>query len=105
MSKWTNDPTELKRISEISQKIVGMAIVEVTLDSGQTLEGVIRNLSMGNNASTALKDGRWLYYGNFDIETIEGRRFNLDMCNVKHVVNVWQQRKKAYEYAGLISIV
>lgn len=105
MSKWTNNPHELKRISDISTQIVGMAIVEVTLESGMVLEGAIRNVSMGNNASSAVRDGHWLYYGNFDIDMLDGQRINIDMCSVKSIRNMWQQRSKTYADAGIIQII
>ncbi len=105
MSKLTNDPHELKRISDISTQVVGIAIAEVTLDSGMVLEGAIRNISMGNNASSAMRDGHWLYYGNFDIEMLDGQRVNIDMCSVKTIKNMWQEKSKTYEDAGIIQIV
>lgn len=105
MSRWTNNPSELKKISEFSQQISGVAIVEVTMESGNVVEGAVRKLSTGNNASSALRDGNWLYYGNFDIEMLSGERINIDMCDVKSVVNMWKLRNKIYEDAGLIKIV
>jgi hypothetical protein len=105
MSKWTYDPHELKRISDVSTQIIGKAIVEISLDSGVVLEGAIRNISMGNNASSVLRDGHWLYYGNFDIEMLDGQRVNIDMCSVKSIRNLWQQKSKIYEDAGMIQIV
>ena len=105
MSKWTDNPREFKKISDISTQVVGMAIVEVTLESGMILEGAIRNISMGNNASSALRDGHWLYYGNFDIEMLDGQRINIDMCDVKSVRNLWQQKSKIYEDVGIIKII
>jgi phosphate starvation-inducible protein PhoH len=105
MSKWTNEPYELKRISDISAQIIGMAIVGINLESGMVLEGAIRNINMGNNASSALRDGHWLYYGNFDIDMLDGQRVNIDMCSVKSVINLWEQKSKIYEGAGIIQII
>ena len=105
MNKLTNNPAELKKISEFASTVSGTAIVEVTLESGAVVEGAVRSLSTGNNASSALRDGHWLYYGNFDIETLGGQRLRIDMCDVKAVRNMWEQRNAAYEEAGLIQII
>jgi hypothetical protein len=105
MSKWTNDYNEIKRIRDVSMQIVGIAIVEVTLDSEIVLEGAIRSINTGNNASSALHDGNWLYYGNFDIEMLDGQRVNIDMCSIKSVRDLWQQKSKTYEDAGIIKIL
>lgn len=102
MSKWTNDPLEVNTISEISQSLLGALIVQVALKSGDVIEGIQRNMQIGNNASAALQGATWLYYGNFDIETLQGRRFNIDMCEVLSVQNVWADRIDAYRKAGLI---
>lgn len=105
MSKWTSDPKDLKKIEDCSRQIMMVAIVEATLESGHVVEGAVRNINMGNNAATALRDGRWLYYGNFDLETLDGQRINIDMCDVKSIQNMWTQKSSAYEKAGLIKIV
>jgi hypothetical protein len=104
MSKWTNVPQEIARIAEVSSALIGHPIVMVTLDTGERVDGVVRRLSTGNNAASALKDGRWLYYGNFDLETLDGRLLNIDMVAVSLVVDVWTEKAASYERAGLINI-
>lgn len=104
MSKWASTPQEIGRISEAAKKLIGFSLVLIILESGEKIEGVIRNLSTGNNASTVRTDGRWLYYGNFDLETLEGQSINIDMISVRSVVNIWAEKSSVYAKAGLINI-
>jgi hypothetical protein len=105
MSRWTNKREEVSRISEVAQKLSGNMIVLIELESGESIEGVLRSLSMGNNASTALNDGRWLYYGNFDLQTLDGQLHNIDMIAVRSIINIWSEKSSEYEKAGLIQII
>lgn len=102
MSRWTNKADELERLSNIGKELVGISIVRVTSLSGNNLEGVVRRMSVGNNASTVAQDRTWLYYGNFDLQTIEGKIFTIDMLDVSTVKNVWKERVEEYRRAGLI---
>lgn len=105
MSIWTSDFQEISHMSEISSQLAKASLILVTLESGDQIEGVVRGQSTGNNASSLKRDGRCLYFGNFDLETLEGKFFNIDMIAVKSIANVWAKRSADYEKAGLISII
>ena len=105
MSRWTNKPYEIQKISELSRQLAGSVIVHVVLENGISIEGAIRNIQIGNNASSIRIDGGWNYYGNFDIEALDNQLFNIDFCDVKSITNMWNERKEQYEKAGLIQII
>lgn len=99
-SKMTNNPQELEKIANLTKQVLFIGIIEATLYSGAVLEGVFRTVNTGNNASSVSDDGQWLYYGNFDIETLDRQLINIDMCDVKSIRDVTSQKKESYISAG-----
>jgi len=71
------------------------------LTDGSTIEGVIRRMSFGNNAGR----GGWRYYGEYELESIDGNRWVVDVLDIESARDVWQSRSTAYEAEGLITIV
>lgn len=69
---------------------------------GLTLEGVLRNISVGNNAG----QGGWQYYGECQIDDKAGTRHILDYLDIDDVIALNDTHTlDQYERLGLIQIV
>jgi len=101
MARWTETHADLVRISNAGKDIPISGIILMTLDDGSVIEGVIRRVNFGNNAGR----GGWRYYGEYEIESIDGNRWVVDVLDIKSAQNIWQSRFADYEAAGLITIV
>jgi hypothetical protein len=75
-------------------------IVLVKLESGATVEGVLRRMNVGNHAG----EGGWRYYGECELEDKNKQRWVIDYLDVESVANVWNSRSQEYERLGLIKI-
>lgn len=101
MPRFTRTIQDQKHLSTIAQTIQPFGIIEITLIDGQVFEGVIRRSSLGNNAGK----GGWQYYGEVEIETLQGQRVVIDYLDIQSTKDVWSSKSKNYEDAGLISIM
>lgn len=101
MARWTETHSDLVRIATAQKEIPISGIVSMRLTDGSTIEGVIRRMNFGNNAGR----GGWRYYGEYELESIDGNRWVVDVLDIESALNVWQNRSTAYEAAGLITIV
>jgi hypothetical protein len=102
MPRFTDTYQDVKHLSEIGQQMPVGGIVEITLINGDTIEGVYRGGSVGNNAGAA---GSWRYYGEATIETKSREQITVDYLDIRSVRLVWAQKAKEYEALGLIKIV
>ena len=102
MARWTSSHQEILHIANISQQMPIGGIVEIILQDGTRIEGVIRRINQGNNGG----QGGWKYYGEVEIETKDNRRWVVDYLDIKSARNIWSDSKaKEYEDLGLITIV
>lgn len=101
MARWTETHADLVRISALTKDMPVAGIVSMRLSGGSTIEGVIRRMSFGNNAGR----GGWSYYGEYELESIDGTRWVVDVLDVESAHDVWQSRHADYEAAGRITIV
>lgn len=98
----TNDREELVRLRENTLKVSTIAIALLTLRNGTMIEGALRRLSTGS----AVHDGRMHWYGGIEIQTLDSNdAIDVDLLDIEHVSNVWDERKDVYEKAGHVVIV
>jgi hypothetical protein len=101
MARWSQTHAEHVHIATISQQIPIAGIARITLHDGSTIEGVLRNVHIGNNAG----HGGWKYRGELEIETKERTRWTIDYLDIKSASNAWTTALgDEYEKLGLISI-
>jgi hypothetical protein len=102
MARWTDSIADQKQLASVSQQMPVGGIVRIVMVDGTVVEGVLRRMSVGNNAG----QGGWRYYGECEIETKNHRRWVVDYLDVKSAANAWSDATaKEYEQLGLISIV
>ncbi|WP_157982611.1 hypothetical protein [Simplicispira lacusdiani] len=101
MARWTETHADMVHMATIQKEFPIFGIVSVALKNGSTIEGVIRRVNFGNNAGR----GGWRYYGEYELETIEGNRWVIDILDIDSAHDVWQSRHTAYQAAGLITIL
>jgi hypothetical protein len=101
MARWTETHADVIHMATVSKEIPISGIVFMRLKDGSTIEGVIRRINFGNNAD---RDG-WRYYGEYELETIDGHRRVIDALDIESAHDVWQSRHAAYEETGRITIV
>jgi hypothetical protein len=101
MARWTETHADVIHMATVPKEIPISGIVSMHLKDGSTIEGVIRRMSFGNNAGR----GGWRYYGEYELETIDGRRWVVDVLDIESAHDVWQHRHADYEAAGLITII
>lgn len=98
----TNDRDELVLLRGNALLLGSMSIAHLTLNNGTTIEGALRRISSGSSAH----EGRMYWYGGIEIQPLESDDpIDIDLLDIKHAVNVWDERKDAYEKAGLVVIV
>lgn len=101
MARWTETHADLVRIASAPKEIPVAGIVSIRLSDGSTIEGVIRRVNFGNNAGR----GGWRYYGEYELESIDGSRWVVDVLDIELAHNVWESRHADYEAAGRITII
>lgn len=101
MARWTETHADLVRIASAPKEISVAGIVSMHLSDGKIIEGVIRRINFGNNAGR----GGWRYYGEYELENINGSRWVVDVLDIVSAHNVWENRHADYEAAGLITII
>jgi hypothetical protein len=62
-----------------SKEIPVSGIVSMRLSDGSSIEGVIRRMNFGNNAGR----GGWRYYGEYELESIDGARWVIDVLDIE----------------------
>lgn len=100
MARWTSTHADVIHMATVPREIPIAGIVEMRLKSGETIEGIIRRVSFGNNAG----QGGWQYYGEYEIETISKQRFVIDVLDIESARAVPESRCADYEAQGLITI-
>lgn len=101
MARWTETHADLERVAAATKDIPVSGIVCMRLSDGSTIEGVIRRINFGNNAGR----GGWRYYGEYELENIDGTRWVVDVLDIESANDVWQSRHADYEAAGRITVV
>ena len=101
MARWTETHADMVRIAAAPREIPMFGIVSMHLSDGSSIEGVIRRINFGNNAGR----GGWRYYGEYELESIDGTRWVIDVLDIESAHSVWESRHADYEAAGRISIV
>ena len=101
MARWTETHADLVRIAAAPKEIPISGIVSMRLSDGSSIEGVIRRMNFGNNAGR----GGWRYYGEYELESIDGTRWVIDVLDIESAHDVWESRHADYEAAGRITIV
>ena len=101
MARWTETHADLVRIANAPKDIPVSGIVSMHLSDGSHIEGVIRRMNFGNNAGR----GGWRYYGEYELESIDGTRWVVDVLDIESARDVWETRHADYEAAGRITIV
>lgn len=101
MARWTETHADMVHMATVPREVPISGIVSMRLKDGSTVEGVIRRVNFGNNAGR----GGWRYYGEYELETIDGKRWVVDVLDVESARDEWQGRHAAYEAAGLITII
>lgn len=98
----TNDRDELVRLRENTLLVATMAIALLKLKNGTTIEGAMRRVSTGS----AVHEGRMHWYGGIEIQPLDSDdAIDVDLLDIEHAISVWDERKDAYEKAGLVVIV
>lgn len=101
MARWTETRSDVIHMATVPKEIPISGIVSMHLKDGSTIEGVIRRINFGNNGG---RDG-WRYYGEYELETIDGHLWVIDALDIESAHDVWQSRHAAYESTGRITIV
>lgn len=101
MARWTETHADLVHIASALKEIPISGIVSMRLSDGSSIEGVIRRMNFGNNAGR----GGWRYYGEYELESIDGARWVIDVLDIESACEVWESRHADYEAAGRISII
>ena len=101
MARLTIQKDELVKMRELSLKLAECAIVKLTMVNGLVVEGALRSQQNGNEEY----NGQTHWYGSIDVDTLTGERLHIDVLDIQSAINVWDERKDAYEQAGLIRIV
>ncbi|MFZ2307549.1 MAG: hypothetical protein WAW73_07280 [Rhodoferax sp.] len=102
MARWTETADDARRIARVVREMPLSGIVSVTLLNGTRIDGVLRKVSVGNNAG----EGGWRYYGECEVETKDRKVFAIDFIDVELAIDAWNATTVAeYERLGLISIV
>lgn len=101
MARWTANHADVMRLAKISEQMPIGGIALIKLRNGDSVEGVLRRINIGNNGG----QGGWLYYGECEIETPDRQRWVLDYLDIESVTNFWDARHAEYERLGLITIV
>ena len=101
MARWTETHADLVRIASALKEIPVSGIVSMRLSDGSSIEGVIRLMNFGNNAGR----GGWRYYGEYELESIDGARWVIDVLDIESACDMWKSRHADYEAAGRINII
>lgn len=102
MARFTASHAELVHLASIQKELPIAGIMEAKLIDGRTFEGVIRRASFGNNAG---EGGIWRYYGEYEIQGIDGQHWVIDVLDISSANSAPPTRLDAYVAAGIIKIV
>jgi hypothetical protein len=70
------------------------------LSDGSSIEGVIRRMNFGNNAGR----GGWRYYGEYELESIDGARWVIDVLDIESACDMEKAATQTMrQRAGLTS--
>jgi len=101
MAHWTETISDQQHIADLVNAMHSVGIVLITMLDGNAVEGVVRNVTSGNNGGI----NGWKYRGEIEIETTSRQRLILDFLDIKSIVNAWNQSKaEEYQRLGLIQI-
>ncbi|MCZ2903231.1 hypothetical protein [Burkholderia thailandensis] len=104
MARFTTTPTEVLHLAKTMSTMPIFGIIEVHLQDGRAVEGVIRGSQTGNNFTSGMK-APTAYYAEVTIQTLHGHQLTIDVLDIAQVQDVWATRSGAYEQAGLIQLV
>lgn len=105
MARLTRSPAEVYHLIEVHKQIPPWGIVELNLESGQTIEGLIMRSSSGNNAGSGGTPWPTSYYAEVTVQSVDGRTWLIDYLDVKSARDVSSSRIGDFEKAGLVRIV
>jgi hypothetical protein len=88
MARWTKNNAEAVRVTMLGGQV--------------SAEGVVRNMSVGNNGGSG---GHWSYYGSLSIQLRGGEMVEVDFLDTDSIQDVTSQLKTEFEQLGLIKFV
>jgi len=105
MARFTNTNAEVHHLVKIQDQMPLWGIVELELQDGQTIEGVIIRSSIGNNAGSAGNSWPTSYYAEVAVKSLDGRTWLIDFLDVKRARDVTAHLMPDFEKVGLVRVV
>lgn len=105
--RWAKTADEIKQIAKNQSKLLDILnkgyLIEVNLNTGEHIAGIVSGSKFGNNAG---EGGVWEYYGTVTITTEENIAVELNLLDIKDVKNITTKETLVkYENAKVIQIV
>lgn len=103
--KYTQNNEEIKHLNSIQKQIKDAVeegfLIRVTLLDERIFEGILSEQSSGKNGVSSSN-----FYENLSLITLDKQKLQIDLLNIKKVVNATTQEKiNEYDKAGVITLV